>query len=157
MRLVRLSSDHEDASRAELHAPKIGACVSPAPPSALSKYRLFTPPSLQRWSPQLCRLSGWLQVIGKGLYSVINGVLAPIERLRTNNMAYKAILWITPLPTSTPPSPINRSKQKKISSNVMHSIAGDLLDAKPESYFPQPSSVEGAMFVRSGSTKVEVR
>jgi hypothetical protein len=41
MRLVRLGSNDEDASRAELHAPKIGACVSPVPLSALSKYRPF--------------------------------------------------------------------------------------------------------------------
>ena len=46
-KVLRLS-DRKAASRAELHAPKIGACVSPAPLSALSKYRLFTPPSLQR-------------------------------------------------------------------------------------------------------------
>ena len=45
--VLRLSNC-KAASRAELHAPKIGACVSPAPLSALSKYRLFTPPSLQR-------------------------------------------------------------------------------------------------------------
>ena len=99
--MLRSSSDHEDASRAELHAPKIGACVSPAPLSSLSKYRLFTLPSLQRWSPRSCRLSGWLQVIGKGLYSDANCILAPIEHLRTSNMLCKTILWVTPMPTST--------------------------------------------------------
>jgi len=41
-------SDCRAASRAELHAPKIGARVSPAPLSALSKYRPFALPSLQR-------------------------------------------------------------------------------------------------------------
>jgi hypothetical protein len=36
--VLRLSNC-KAASRAELYAPKIGACVSPAPLSALSKYR----------------------------------------------------------------------------------------------------------------------
>jgi hypothetical protein len=45
--ILRLSNS-KVASRAELHAPRIGAYVSPAPLSALSKYRPYTPPSLQR-------------------------------------------------------------------------------------------------------------
>jgi hypothetical protein len=128
MRCLRSSSDHEHASRAELHVPKIGACVSPAPLSALSKYRLFTPSPLQRWSPRSYRLSGWLQVIGKGLYSVANCVLALIEHLRTSDMFRKAILWVTPMPTSTLPWPTSRSRRKETSSNVVHSIVGGLLD-----------------------------
>jgi hypothetical protein len=80
-------------------------------------------------SPRSCRLSGWLQVIGKGLYSVADCILAPIEHLRTNNTVCKTILWVMPMPTSTLPWPTSRSKQKEISSNVVHSIAADPLDA----------------------------
>jgi hypothetical protein len=67
--------------------------------------------------------------MGKGLCSVANCVLAPIEHLRTNNMACKAILWTTPVPTPTPHPPTIRPKQKKISCNAKHSIVGDLLIA----------------------------
>ena len=44
-------------------------------------------------------------------------------------MFSKTVLWITPMLTSALPWPTSRSKQKKINSNVMHSIADDLLDA----------------------------
>jgi hypothetical protein len=41
----------------------------------------------------------------------------------------KTILLVMPVPTSTLPWSTSRSKQKEISSDVVHSIAGDLLNA----------------------------
>jgi hypothetical protein len=125
--VLRASSNRKTASRAELQAPKVGACVSPAPLSALSKYRPFAPPSLQRCSLRSCRLSGWLQIIRKSRHSIANYVLASFEGSCTSNLFCETILQTTVMPTPTLFLRTSRPKKTRISSEMSHSIAGDLL------------------------------
>jgi hypothetical protein len=70
-----------------------------------------------------------IQQILSGMSNIINLCLAPVEHLRARNMFCRTSLRVTPMPTSTLPSPTSRSKQKAIRSNEVQTIFGDLFDA----------------------------